>query len=109
MNTEKLEFNPYKILEVKGRKYLYMIENSGIFEIDPSLDFFLSMDNAENIPCTSDSVSLSVKEQAQFIKDMKAADIVKNNDSTRSINPVEDPSDINLNGITLMVSVLEIR
>ncbi len=95
-------FKPNKIFRKGGRKFLYSIEDSGLYEIDDKLEQILALNG-----CTSDELfcklvkekNMEIEEINKLLQMIYSAGLVLNSDSDKDTS-----GNMQLAALTLMVS-----
>ena len=102
-NTDRVYFYPYKIFEAEGRKYLYTIYASGLFEIDNTIVKILQL-NGSTIGEIKEELSTNYPEDKIFelLADMENEKVLYRNDIHNDESQMTDKA--SFSALTLMLA-----
>ena len=103
LNTDKIYFYPYKIFRVEGRKYLYTIYASGLFEIDNAVSKLLQL-NGSTVESIKEALKIDLTEDKliELLTDMENEKLLYRNEVSHDES--QEIEKANFSALTLMLA-----
>lgn len=103
LNTDKIYFYPYKIFGVEGRKYLYTIYASGLFEIDNAVSKLLQL-NDSTVESIKEALKIDLTEDKLIglLTDMENEKLLYRNEVSHDES--QEIEKANFSALTLMLA-----